>query len=204
MPAERMLQATSQDDRTPPWRWRDSPTAASTLLCILLLQANSSSCTPPPLLASHTTTHTTETQHQCCKISHTSPYTHFTTQHLRLQTTGLPLHTCPPLLLTSPATSTNSFLGFATVYTGMGAKRAFTSSFAMPSSNSGCGPRLRSGLLPLLLLLPSTRAVLVLLPLPLLLCPSVRDCINTARRVISCSCSMIDRGMLQAQGATSI
>lgn len=51
------------------------------------------------------------------------------------------------LLLTSPATSTNSFLGFATVYTGMGAKRAFTSSLAMPSSNSGCADKLRSELL---------------------------------------------------------
>jgi hypothetical protein len=34
----------------------------------------------------------------------------------------------------------------------MGAKRAFTSSLAMPSSNSGCAVKLRSELLLLLLL----------------------------------------------------
>ena len=53
--------------------------------------------------------------------------------------------------LTSPATSTNSFLGFATVYTGMGASRAFTSSFDMAMSNRAWGL-----LLLLLLLLPAT------------------------------------------------
>jgi hypothetical protein len=44
----------------------------------------------------------------------------------------------------------------------MGAKRAFTSSLAMPSSNSGCAVKLRSELLLLLLLL--------------LLRPRVSDC----------------------------
>lgn len=73
------------------------------------------------------------------------------------------------------------------MYTGMGASRALTSSFAMLSSNSGCAcvklppPLLLLTPLVLPLLLPNTKAVLVL-PLPpllllLLLRPRVRDCV---------------------------
>jgi hypothetical protein len=64
---------------------------------------------------------------------------------------------------TSPATSTNSFFGLATVYTGMGASRALTSSFGMARSNSGL-PKLTCRPLPLLLPAP---APLVLAPAPL-------------------------------------